>query len=193
MGTFYIILNAISVFFLVFSLLFFFVFKRWGQREFDRIEKKKKEIEEIISTADQMIDEMNRFSDYMITNLEEKSDTVEKMVVSLEEKIKRNKKVIEGIKTVEKAIDEDKIEIAKTIIPFQSRASSIINTKGAVEIKQDLLENENYKPRVNSSKSNQILKLAENGLDETEIAKRLKVGRGEIQLVLGMSKGIRRA
>lgn len=193
METLYIFLNAFSMFFLVFSLLFLVLFKRWGRREFARLEKKKQELEEILNTADQMIDELNRFSDYMITNLEEKSETVGEMVVSLEEKIKRNKSFIESIKTLENPTNEDKIEAAKTIIPFQGRVSSAVSSKKLTELNRDISENMNFRPRISSNKSSQILKLAENGLDETEIAKKLNVGRGEIQLVLGMSKGVKQA
>jgi len=193
LGVFYVFLNAFSAFLLVFSLIFLVLFKRWGQREFARIEKKKKELEEILNTADQMIDELNKFSDYVITNIEEKSCDVEKMVVSLEEKISFNKKFIESIKTFNKETKEEKIETAKTIIPFQSRISSTVRVKGLTNLMPGSFEDERFRSRMKSSKSMQILQLAEKGLNETEIAKKLNVGRGEIQLVLGMSKGIREA
>ncbi|MGE5328616.1 MAG: DUF6115 domain-containing protein [Deltaproteobacteria bacterium] len=193
MGAFYIFLNAFSAFFLVFSLVSLVLFKRWGKHEFARIEKKRKELEDILNSADQMIDEMNRFSDYVITNLEEKSCTVEEMVTSLEEKIKRNKEYIDNVKIHEKTKKEAKPETAKTIIPFQNRFSSTVNDKVFTESKPNFYESENLKPKISSSKSIQILQLAEKGLDETEIAKKLNVGRGEIQLVLGMSKGVKEA
>jgi len=194
LGAFYIFINAFSAFFLVFSLIFLVLFKRWGKHEFARIEKKKKELEELLDSADQMIDEMNNFSDYVITNLEEKSFSVEKMVVSLEEKIKHNKEYIENIRTQEKETKEEKSGMAKTIIPFQSRIPSTGGIKKSItESKACSFEDQSFKPRKDSSKSMQILQMAENGFDETEIARKLNVGRGEIQLVLGMSKGIREA
>jgi len=192
LGIFFAFLNALSVFLVIFSLIFLLLFRRWGKREFARIEKKKKELEEILNTADQMIDELNRFSDYVITNLEEKSLTVEKMVFSLENKINHNKEYLENIKPLEIETKEQNIENVKTIIPFQSRASAAVNTKWHVN-KNIPNENRNIKLKANSSKTAQILQLAEEGLNETEIAKKLNVGRGEIQLVLGMSKGIREA
>jgi len=191
LGVFFTFLNAFSVFLVIFSLIFLLLFKRWSKCEIARVEKKKKELEEILNTADQMIDELNRFSDYVITNLEEKSSAVEEMVFSLENKINNNKEYLESIKPLE--IKEQKIVKAKTIIPFQSRASTEVNTNWYTNKKNVPNESRNLKLQANSSKTAQILQLAKNGLNETEIARKLNVGRGEIQLVLGMSKGIREA
>ena len=34
----------------------------------------------------------------------------------------------------------------------------------------------------------EVLELAENGMNDTEIAKKLNMGKGEVQLILGMTK-----
>lgn len=192
MGIFYGFLNALSVFLLVFSLFFIFLFKRWSKREISRIEEKKKEVEEILLAADQMINELNRFSDYLITNIGEKSLEVEKMVISLEERINYNKNYIKGVKTCENNSNKEKIEIANTVIPFNGKVFSAPDpgTQGYTGIVSKVNENKLLKQQANMSKSMQILQLAQKGLNETEIAKKLNVGKGEIQLVLGMNKGI---
>ncbi len=197
-----IFFNILAILVLIASILFFTTTRKWSIREIQRIEKKKEEIEEILSSADQMLDELNRFSDYMVTHIEDKVREIESMIVKIDVKVDDSKSALAektvvtqqgGSHRCYEKNNQNVRNISKTIVPFSNKgiafnankiysyssySSAFLPENGAV----DNIINSNIK-------SKQIISLAEKGLSETEIARKLNVGRGEIQLVLGMRNG----
>lgn len=188
-----ILLNVISILMLVFSGFFLVITRKWSIREIQRIEKKKREVGEVIESADQMIDELNRFSDYLIGNIEKKIYETQGLLVQIDDEIRIKKdlvhKKIFSQKQDSAKNNEDIItgSNTKTVIPFSNKNIAVNMKKLQVYSKVRIPETKPADQIINSNnKSRQIVQLAENGLNETEIAKRLNVGRGEIQLILGM-------
>lgn len=194
-----IFFNILAILVLIVSILFFTATRKWSVREIQRIENKKKEIEEILGSADQMIDELNRFSDYMITCIEDKVREIKSMMVKIDVKVDSSRTMMAQQAIVEQKgsnprCDEENNEaernISKTIVPFSNKGIAFNANKiysYSNYSKASLTENRAVDKIINSNmKSKQIISLAEKGFSETEIARKLNVGRGEIQLVLGM-------
>lgn len=180
---FSIFLNILSILILIFTVILFAVSKRWSTREISKIDRKKKEVEDIIDSADQMIDELNRFSDYMLQCMQDKAKEAEAILEDLDNKINTRRALVGN---------QAEKDSSRTIIPFSNKnvspnfgkVSSYTNMKVSSIPKVKSSDSTYYF----SPKSRQIISLAEDGLGEAEIAKKLNIGRGEIQLVLGMKK-----
>lgn len=176
---FSIFLNILSIFILLISIGVFLFSKRWSIREIKRIEKKKEEILEVLSLSDQMIGELNKFSDYIVNQIEEKYQEVENMLIELDNKIHNRKELIKGIK-----FDKEKEENhTKSVTEFLNKGNDYKQREKVFDFKPF------YNNVYQNSKSLQIISLAEEGFEETEIARKLNVGRGEVQLILGMKNG----
>lgn len=197
-----IFFNILAILVLISSILFFTATRKWSIREIQRIEKKKEEIEEILGSADQMLDELNRFSDYMVTHIEDKVREIESMIVKIDVKVDDSKSTL-----AQKAVatqqggshgcyeknNQNEGNVSKTIVPFSNKGIAFNANKiysYSSYSSATISENRVAEKIINSNiKSKQIISLAEKGFSETEIAKKLNVGRGEIQLVLGMRNG----
>ncbi len=191
-------LNVISVLILIFSLIYLFVVRKWSKRELRRIENKKTEIETILESADEMIDELNRFSDYIILNIAEKTHEVEEMLQQLDDNIKERRQLLDTFtqsnagedKTKTEEADNVEEDVCNTVIPLLNKSAGSFLKRANIYSKPTAKEIRPAEKIINSNtKSRQIVLLAEKGFDETEIAKRLNVGRGEIQMILGMRNG----
>ncbi len=191
-------LNVLSVLILISSLIYLIVVRKWSKRELRRIENKKTEIEAIVESADQMIDELNRFSDYIIVHIAEKTHEVEEMLRQLDDNIEEKRQLMgvfsqsEGEESARETDESDNAEegICTTVIPMLNKPVGRWSNRAYIYSKPAAKEVRPVEKIINSNtKSRQIVLLAEKGFDETEIAKRLNVGRGEIQLILGMKNG----
>ena len=122
----------------------------------------------------------------------------------IKSKIKNKKKIYEIIEKIKEAADKE-IEIIK-----EEKVSNEIDKVYFTESKELLIDGENTIFRnvlsedINKSLSNKIeskrkivsanskykevISLSQSGLNETQIAKKLNMGKGEIQLVLGINK-----
>ena len=193
-----IFFNVLAIFVLLLSMIFLIIIRKWSAREIKRIDKKKNEIEEMLLSADQMIDELNRFSDYMIGHIEEKVQEAEELILQIDNKIDNRQIAVQDELIITRSVEEKMRNLknqaekanAKTIIPFTNKASVVNPGKMQMYTRTGTIGGS---PSDNLLKSNlktkQIISLAEKGLDEAEIAKMLNVGRGEIQLILGMRNG----
>jgi hypothetical protein len=193
-----IFFNVLAIFVLFLSMVFLMIIRKWSAREIKRIDKKKNEIEEMLLSADQMIDELNRFSDYMIGHIEEKVQEAENLISQIDNKIDNRQMAIQAQSFSTKIIQE-KLQIspnqaekasAKTIIPFTNKSSAVNLGKMQMYTRAGITGGRPSDNLLTSNlKTKQILSLSEKGFDEAEIAKMLNIGRGEIQLILGMRNG----
>ncbi len=161
-----------------------------------RIDEKKNELEGIISDAEQMIEELNKFSDYVVTKIDLKNEELSLKLKSLEEyercsetqAIKQNESAepIRGV-TVDLAADED-------IFAFNGRKDSYLDTLKVEDAvnqaheAQEAQEEEKGKRIPLNGRYKEVLDLAQKGMDHTEIARLLNMGKGEVQLVLGLNR-----
>jgi DNA-binding NarL/FixJ family response regulator len=181
-----LLMNVTSIILFVFSIIAFIIGRKWSVREGQRVERKKKEIEAILESADQMINELNNFSDYVIDSLKEQAQEVKNMLMELEDQMQFSKRELLLQKEEISELNEyQKLRpfINKNVLAYNKMKTShlgdYVKTK---KLTRDIASL--------SPKSKEILSLSADGLNETEIAKRLNIGRGEIQLILGMQSSV---
>jgi len=195
---------------LVFVALISVLFDRKKSWDFERrIDEKKQELLEIVSDAEEMVSELNRFSDYVITQVNTKNEELLQNLTKCESKLKEINSKLSGnsndVITIEKETDI-KAVVNNYVTSKNNKPDETQNS-----FKSDLIiENMNFDKNLNnlpseqlgsvidskyndkvipiSAKHREVLQLAEKGLTDTEIAKRLNMGKGEIQLILELNR-----
>lgn len=161
-------------------------------------DEKKQELVEIISDAEQMIEELNRFSDYIVTQMDLKN---EELRVNL-------KNADEDLKALGQKAQEIRLDIAASTSgqvqrnEYKPAAAVNGNLPEAVSMPVDATYMPNadiYQPFRQAAKKtekvipmknrySEVLHLAETGLSELDIARSLGMGKGEVELILGLNK-----
>lgn len=163
--------------------------------------EKKEELINIISDSEQMVEEMNKFSDYIATQMELKNEELSVNLKVIDDKLKQiSVKVHESadIKSIhgERVVNGTAMGVyvkAKGSV-FDHNSDLIIDKvsfeNSSTAYTQNLKQQNKIKHNVISlnSRHKEVIILAENGLNETEIARRLNMGKGEVQLILGVNK-----
>jgi len=164
-----------------------------------RMDEKKAELLEILTDAGEMIEELNKFSDYVITRVEEKNSEMDLKFVEAEKLLKTIKTEMDAISNFYKkeAGNSNSFEpnsmILDTELIDEYNSANINNNESfaasnkETEDDKSLSKSEEKVVTLNS-KHKEVLMLAKKGLNETEIAKKLNIGKGEIQLILGVNK-----
>lgn len=164
-----------------------------------RMDEKKAELINIIRDAEIMIEELNRFSDYVITRIEEKNNEMDIKFIEAEQLIEAIKNEMASFSNLQKETEEKSYSI--DIPPILQETDSIKKNE-TVNLNNDedlVTSNSNAEDEASLSKSkdkvvtlnskhNEVLMLAQKGLNETEIARKLNMGKGEIQLILGVNR-----
>ena len=128
-------------------------------------DKKEQQIRDIISDAELMINELNDFSDYIISEVE-----------------KRNMEFRENIQNYQKEINY----VGQKAEELQKIMNNVCSNP---EMPKD---EEMYKTETDSvdkfmslnNKYREVIRLSNEGVEETEIARQLNIGKGEVRLVL---------
>ena len=140
------------------------------KRQIDIVNGNKSELETILQDASSMIQELNSFSDYIVTQMDLK-----------------NRELWNSLKRFDDRLDKIKhkhsLGNSYTLKPLGRG----IELNSSEDRPQPITKKESKVVSFNQ-KYNQVVNLAADGYTETEIAKRLKIGKGEIQLVLGLCK-----
>ncbi len=221
MNQFYVSLIFIGIVMVSFSLILILLDKNKAFSFIRNYEKKKQELVEIINDAEQMIEELNKFSDYVVTQMDFKNEELSINLKKAHEEIKAltqrtqgNSKVTEEVKAVYKAEikEETKPEAnmqirenvavngnynapAKLQEPMP-KLNSNVETENQNSEKSGLNRANAYKNQAGRSdkiipinnKYNEVLRLSKSGMAEVDIARRLNMGKGEIQLILELNK-----
>jgi DNA-binding NarL/FixJ family response regulator len=163
----------------VFALILMLSEKRRIHDWRDDVKQKKEDLIKVIEDAETLIDEMNRFSDYVVSNLEQSNTALQKTIQEADYRIELlNSKNLDinnvghsepEVRPIEEPIDEQ--ENQEETIPLPNPE---IFRKGKV-IPFDV-------------KRREIIKLSRSGLDSTQIARLLNIGKGEIELIARMSR-----
>ncbi|WP_010249144.1 DUF6115 domain-containing protein [Acetivibrio cellulolyticus] len=201
MTGFYTSIMFIGIILIVVSLIWI-AFDR--KKSFDtelRIDEKKAELIRIIRDAEMMVEELNKFSDYVVTQIGEKNSEmtanfkeadglIETMRIEtscfyeslkLQNEVAGNSYSV-GVKhrvvdnSLSKKSDQVPVNFEETNVPVGKSLKSTSHTK----VKDKVIP-------INS-KHNEVISLAQKGLNETEIARKLNMGKGEIQLILGVNR-----
>lgn len=168
------------------------------------IDKKRQEVADTIKEAEEKI---KTSKDKTI------KETIDKGIKErIDKEIKKvtDKKVKEIVdKEIKRAVDEKIKEIIDTEIKriIEEKVNSKIDKVYFAELKEPLFDDKNAifknvlsEDSINKSleskkkivsannKYKEVINLSQSGLNETQIAKKLNMGKGEIQLVLGINK-----
>lgn len=174
-----IFLGAILV---LVSLFFIAMDKVNGKDFFKEFDRRKDEMFNLISDAEEMIHELNRMSDYVVTTVSEryeqmsgvKSETVSQTVENT-----LPQQVIPEMKDIQvplNTVPEDKTELSDSVI---QQAEDISVVQKPQEIKSKISMND---------RRTQVLELIKQGLSNDEISEKMKIGKGEVGLIRGLSK-----
>lgn len=202
MDGFYVSLVFLGILLVLFSLICIFLDKK---KIFDftkNYEEKKQQLIEIINDAEQMIDEMNKFSDYIVNRMDLKNDELNKNIQFAEEKLNALSNMARMIynKTKETAIGENEVECGLTDMEaVSSEKPEVMNTvtisyPAAVNGSTAGFENTFIPLRKRekvipiNNKYSEVSRLSQEGMQSLEIARRLNIGKGEVELILGLRK-----
>lgn len=158
-------------------------------------DEKKQELEEILGDAEQMIEELNRFSDYVVTQMDLKNEELRVNLKNADEELK-------GLASKAQEIRLDAAAVRQELrIEYKPAAAVNGNPAEAMPIPPDvpyMPDVDMYPPRLAAKKTDkvipmknrysEVLRLAETGLSELDIARRLYIGKGEVELILGLNK-----
>jgi hypothetical protein len=162
-----------SVVFCIF-ILWLLYYRHICKRYIKEMDNKKKELTGIIEDAKDMIEELNRFSDYIVTQMDIKNQELLTNLKIYDEKLgDLNKKVNNSNFGSELIIGNINIDEEK-FIEYKHTGK---NTKDSN--KKVLPINNKYK---------QVVEMSNKGMCNTEIARELNIGKGEIELILELGK-----
>jgi len=180
------------------------------------IESKKNDLNDVISEAEQMIVEINKLSGYVVSTLESKTDEIFKKLDEAEERAKKIISGINSDTTVNYVgsgkENKANYENSDSNADYSNNAGinnsnwdnmlhqNEKNDTAVNNLEFDGKDSLNYQAQQKeigqdikslftiNTKSKEVLKLAEQGLSSMEIAKKLNIGIGEIQLILDINK-----
>lgn len=214
MSGFYVSLIFVGILLVLISIILILIDKKnvfIFRKTFD---DKKQELVEIINDAEQMIDELNRFSDYIVSQIDAKNEELNVSIKGAEKKISALKNKATAISktinaTSRKAIKDDSDDTVietknsmageATKAQRQSDTGSVLpqkalnNPVAAVEaysrsktMPSKTIKNRGDKVIPFNSKHSEVLRLSKQGMEGTEIAKSLNMGKGEVELIIGL-------
>ncbi|MBZ4645891.1 MAG: hypothetical protein PWR27_18 [Petroclostridium sp.] len=163
-----IIINIVCFF------IFIYLYKRSVRAEMIIVQSKTKQLEKMLDNADQMIDELNRLADYVAVRIEEENTKLLRTITDLDEKVK-------SVFEVDGSLS-NKIGEANSLIEHLNQLQEKL---GNISCNSTENGSTTY---ISNPKYIEILRMAENGISVREIAKKLNVGQGEVQLLLGIKK-----
>lgn len=264
MGSFYVTIIFLGILLIIGSLFFIAMDKVNGKDFFKEFDRKKEEMFNLIQDSEDMIQELNKMSDYVVTMISEKNqeffekanriqanggysqsvETVNNTAGTYTQPLKRTPSMPVRVNPVlaGKMSDQESPDDTERTLPTEAAGSTKAYTptgagiKNAVpkiekavkseeettirsdngvetekisdieeipphietnreeskeksDITERLKEADANSPRlVLNNKRLQVLKMIEQGMSNDEIADRLKIGKGEIGLIRGLSK-----
>lgn len=255
MGAFYVSIIFVGILLVIGSLIFIAMDKVNGKDYFKEFDRKKEEMFNLIQDSEEMIQELNKMSDYVVTMISEKNQEYFEKVnkgqasnpdpaidfPSKEQVYETQRSNIKSVTytpsipvrvnpipsvpvtkvpepvmpdNAETAIREEEAsesqeallpkapEIVSEIVKEAETEDFIENTKTTLgnrekhgvntqmsNITERLKETDANKTKlVLNNKRREVLKMIEQGMSNDEIADKLKIGKGEIGLIRGLSK-----
>lgn len=203
MDGFYVSLVFLGILIVLFSLICIFLDKKKIFNFTKNYEEKKQQLIEIINDAEQMIDEMNKFSDYIVNLMDLKNNELNKNLQFAEEKMKSLSEKAEIIlkRTEDMAISEKQTECVmaniesapyettevKDTVPVRYPAAAVNGSVAGCENTFITIGKREKVIPINN-KYSEVLSLSQEGMQSLEIAKRLNMGKGEVELIVGLRK-----
>ena len=137
------------------------------------MEKSKDSLVNMINEGEKIIDELNKFSDHMATRIDIKNREIWTNMKKLDNKISDSEKRIRLMK-----VEANKIQAGLN--------ETVVRSK--VNARRNLGEDNESRVLPVEVRYRKVLMMAKNGYSDTEIAKELSMGKGEIRMVLKLRK-----
>lgn len=262
MGAFYVSIIFLGILLIIGSLFFIVMDKVNGKDFFKEFDRKKEEMFNLIQDSEEMLQELNKMSDYVVTSISEKnqeffdkynraqaddeyyqpSENLSKgagvynqmlrpavpvakipvpVMPSENEQVsptsgnthtkeaaqKRGRKAKDNIKRQEEITPNEDVKPQQDVKPNEDaklmdslKVDDDINAQELIQPEEKEFtplstdpgsDNEadgNKSKLVLNNKRHEVLKMIEQGMTNDEIADRLKIGKGEINLIRGLSK-----
>jgi len=131
--------------------------KKWMKVQIKILENKKAELDELINSSSDMVNELNNVSDYVANIIGTRTEELNEAVKTVDEKLAECRKLFE----------QGEIIKQENIVDFPSK---------------------NITVAVTHSRKSEIESLYNEGYSVSEIARELNVGKGEIELMLGITE-----
>jgi len=178
------------------SLFFIAMDKVNGKDFFKEFDRKKEEMFNLIQDSEEMVQELNRMSDYVVSVVSEKNqeffnksanvilyetavniDNDEAPIIPSVQDIKQSE--VPGDTISQYKEPEPEPEASKAVNTQFSHNSELYN-KDSSDIGKSRL--------VLNNRRREVLLMIEQGLSNDEISEKLKIGKGEIGLIRGLSR-----
>lgn len=215
-----IILVIVSLLLIIIDKKNIFVFKK-------SVDEKKRELMEVINDAEQMIEELNRFSGYIVDQMDLKNDELHRNITEAEQRITALLETIDSVtdeqpqtrkgtetygtgegsraeaaapplekETSDLEISAEKIasdtdDTGKTdgIMP-QIYASPAVSAAAAYSRNSKRASSGRREKVIQFNKYQEVLRLSKEGMNELDIAKNLNMGKGEVELIIGLRRNV---
>ena len=179
MNGFYVSFVFLGVLLVAFSLVWIFLDKKKAFNFVKSFDKKKQELIEIISDAEEMIEELNKFSEYIVHTMDLKNEELNKNLKIAEKKVNS---LSERANVTCNENSEMKPQESRESLVHREVVSNTDNDI-AVALAKKI---DNVIPIKN--KYSEVIRLSKEGMKSLEIAKKLDMGKGETELILGIRK-----
>lgn len=170
-----IILIGIAI---VITAMIWIVVERKKSRDYRlEIDERRYELQKTIEEAEQLLIELNNFSDYIVSRMEEKQQEIEFVIEAAAEKAGLFEKINNQASNTNQLNSEtdDAVSEIPEIALKQEKHTEVIPMKKGKIISFD-------------AKKREVLNLYKKGVNSTEIARMLNMGKGEIELISRMIK-----
>jgi len=171
MTAFFICIILIGVLMTAVAMIWMVIEKKRSRDYRLETDEKRYELQRVVEDAEQLLDELNNFSNYIVTRMEEKQQEVEAVLVTADQRLN----LFEQIQDIQ-------LEAPVTV----KHAAMAMEPMEALEPEPPAAPAKKAKVIPLDEKKRQVIKLCQDGLDSTEIAKLLNMGKGEIELISRM-------
>jgi len=202
---FYISMVFIGILLVLVSLVLIFIDRKNVFTFKKSADEKIQELLGIISDAEQMIEELNRFSGYIVDQVDLKNDELNRNIAEAEQKInalvekvrlaasgqniqelkaeERNNMVSEANGALDAEIEEKAAGVNAYVAASPAGSVAAAYSRNSVRTaagKKDKV--------IHFNKYQEVLRLSKEGMNELEIAKNLDMGKGEVELIIGLRR-----
>lgn len=192
---FYVSFIFLGIVLVVVTLILIVLDRKKSYDYIEGLNEKRSELSQIVNDAEQMIQELNRFSDYAVTRIDEKNKEMSSNLKDLDDRLSQLGSINSAYEIKSDAEPTGLISNADSkkkpgnpgndLNSDDSSDNSDITSNQPEKVNQ-VKDEVKYPPLPQRHK--EVLKLSESGLSDIEIAKKLNMGLGEIQLIIGLNK-----
>jgi len=179
MAAFFVCVILIGIILVVVSIIWMVIEKKNNRDYCLEIDEKRYELQHLMDGSEQLLNELNNFSGYIVSRMEEKQNAIEEAIKTADERLAFLSVVKETQDNQSQVVEEIKEKKEDDRIDGRVKEDMFIQT---YQVKKGKVIPFDVKKR-------EVIKLKRKGMDNTEIAKLLNMGKGEIELISRVSQG----